>query len=146
MRKVIMVLILFVLFSLSVVSANDCFMGNDSISYTDVDVSAINSNSLHDEFDFYSFSQDDDFVDDFIDDVPDSDAVFNDSFNLDTVQDDDLEESSININPVNLNGGIDAGIQSNPDSSDNIKYVTVLNYEQLLDAFDDLDIDFPKSD
>ena len=79
------------------------------------------------------------FVDDFIDDVPDSDAVFNDSFNLDTVQDDDLEESSININPVNLNGGIDAGIQSNPDSSDNIKYVTVLNYEQLLDAFDDLD-------
>ncbi|MBR3213579.1 MAG: hypothetical protein IKF79_03585, partial [Methanosphaera sp.] len=58
---------------------------------------------------------------------------------MDTVQDDDLEESSININPVNLNGGIDAGIQSNPDSSDNIKYVTVLNYEQLLDAFDDLD-------
>ena len=70
MRKVIMVMILFVLLSLSVVSANDCFMGNDSISYTDVDVSAINSNSLHDEFDFYSFSQDDDFVDDFIDDVP----------------------------------------------------------------------------
>lgn len=61
MRKVIMVMILFVLLSLSVVSANDCFMGNDSISYTDVDVSAINSNSLHDEFDFYSFSQDDDF-------------------------------------------------------------------------------------
>ena len=138
MKKFIIVLLLFVLLSLSVVSAENTNINNDSTDYENINKYITESNAIHDEFNFDSFSQDEDIEDNFIDDVQDSDAVFNDSFTLENIECDELEGSTININPVTINGGINAGIQSNPDSSEDIKYITVSNYGQLLNAFNDL--------